>query len=96
MIQFKYLEKGQLMSFDEAVRIRILSGEVWATKEDDQTDYVLTEKGLLCSDNNKLVIIEALQRTMLLYSKQATDLTFVEHTEAADRSMLIDGVASAL
>lgn len=97
MIQFKYLEKGQILATNRRVEIQMIAGEAWVTLEGDPTDYVLTRNQKFRGQDEKLLVIEALQNSTFFYSEQTCELNFgvQEKGSSAAACSYPEGLASA-
>lgn len=72
--QLKHLNKGQIFSPSSSINFQVLSGEVWATIEGDETDYVLKRGERLQVPENRLVLIEALMDASFAYNQSDASL----------------------
>ncbi|MEZ0392447.1 MAG: DUF2917 domain-containing protein [Pseudobdellovibrionaceae bacterium] len=86
MIHFHYLEKGQILRFEKATQITLLSGEVWITRENDLKDHVLQASEKINNPASSLMLVEALENSNLLYSAQELDLSLEPQAGTRDIS----------
>lgn len=83
-MNLQFLKRGQILNLPkQGLFLRVSKGKVWATRENDNEDYVLLEGDYFESTSNSMIILEALEDTTVYYSAQKPDFNSdVRHTVA--------------
>lgn len=95
MTQFKFLKKGQVLKFEAAASLHMISGELWVTLERDWTDHVLKGHDHIHNPEKSVMVLEALESSLFIYSEQALEAVGGLHPTIPDRVVGPDLLAKA-
>jgi hypothetical protein len=86
MTDSQFLRKGHILTLnDSTAYIRVSSGRLWITRENDGTDYVIESNESQFFVGAKQVVIQALVDTVMFYSAQ-NRMDFMASTQVGARS----------